>query len=456
MMRDSLYPARDDLPASRWRCGSHLLSCDRPLLMGILNVTPDSFSDGGLHDTPDAALQHAAEMLGAGADLVDVGGESTRPGSDEVPVQEELSRVLPVVRALAERDVVVSVDTRHAAVAEACVGAGAAVINDVSGFRDPRMREVAARCGAGLVVMHMAGTPKHMQDDPCYDDVVSEVAGYLARQARLLESEGVAHDRICLDPGFGFGKTTRHNDELLERFDELCRYGCPVMVALSRKRFIGELYGRSAPRERTWGSVARALAAVERGARVIRVHDVAETHEALLRLEEEPVSALIALGANQGDRVGALSAACLEIDALPFTSVEEVSSIYGSEPAYHIDQPPFANAVLRVRTRLHERVLLAELQRLELAAGRVRTFANAPRPLDLDILDYEGVVSDDAELTLPHPRLLERDFTVRPILEMAPGYVLADGTAVTDGAVRHGMTTGVLSEPGSWSGGRGR
>ena len=447
--------AQEGTFARQWHCGPHLLACDCPLLMGILNVTPDSFSDGGLHDTLDAALHHAGKMLEAGADLIDVGGESTRPGSEEVPIQEELSRVLPVVRVLAARGVIVSVDTRHAVVAKACVDAGAAVINDVSGFRDPHMREDAVRCEAGLVAMHMAGTPKHMQDDPRYDDVVSEVAGYLLQQAHLLEAEGVARDRICVDPGFGFGKTTAHNRELLGRFDELCDLGYPVMVALSRKRFVGELYGRSVPLERTWGSVACALAAVEQGARIIRAHDVAETHEALLRLEEGPVSAFIALGANQGSRVEALSTACAAIDALPYTSVDAVSSIYESEPAYHVDQPSFANAVLRIRTRLHERALLAELQRLELEAGRVRTFANAPRPLDLDILDYEGVVSDDAELILPHPRLLERDFAVRPLLELAPGHVLADGTVVTDEAVRHGMTTGILSEPGAWFQGGG-
>jgi dihydropteroate synthase len=249
--------------------------------MGIVNVTPDSFSDGGINYDSRAALATARAMLAAGADLIDVGGESTRPGSAEVSAAEELARVLPVVRDLAARGVVVSVDTRHATVATECVAAGAAVVNDVSGFSDPAMVALAASCEAGLVVMHMRGEPRTMQDEPLYDDVVVEVAAYLLAQAALLEAAGVARERIALDPGIGFGKTTTHNLELLRRLDEIVALGYPVLVGASRKRFIGEITGVTEPRERLAGSIAVALDAVEHGAAIVRVHDVPETVQAL-------------------------------------------------------------------------------------------------------------------------------------------------------------------------------
>ncbi len=264
-----------------WRCGAHLLSLDRTLVMGIVNITPDSFSDGGVNFDPRSALLSAGAMVAAGADLVDVGGESTRPGSGEVPAAEELARVLPVVRDLAARGVAVSVDTRHATVAAGCVKAGATVINDVSGFSDPAMRALAASCDAGLVVMHMRGEPRTMQDEPHYDDVVAEVAALLLAQAELLVAAGVDRERIALDPGIGFGKTTAHNLELLRRLDEIVALGYPVLVGASRKRFLGEITGVAEPRERLAGSIAAALAAVERGAGIVRVHDVAETVQAL-------------------------------------------------------------------------------------------------------------------------------------------------------------------------------
>jgi dihydropteroate synthase len=265
-----------------WHCGRFQLPLGRPIVMGVANVTPDSFSDGGTYLDPVAALDHGHTLALAGADLVDVGGESTRPGSDEVLPADELRRVLRVVEALVTGlDIPVSIDTRHAAVARACVEAGASVINDVSGFRDPAMVEVAAGCEAGLVVMHMAGAPKSMQDAPHYDDVVTEVRDYLAAQARMLQDAGVAPDRIALDPGIGFGKTTAHNLELLRRLPELVALGYPVLVGVSRKRFIGELTGVSVPAERVAGSVAGALWAVVGGAAIVRVHDVAETVQAL-------------------------------------------------------------------------------------------------------------------------------------------------------------------------------
>jgi len=264
-----------------WRCGAHALALTSPLVMGIVNVTPDSFSDGGTNFDPRAALESARAMLAAGADIIDVGGESTRPGAETVTPQQELARVLPVVRALAESGAVVSVDTRHPEVASACVASGAAVVNDISGFSDPAMVALAASGDAGLVVMHMKGDPRTMQDAPRYDDVVAEVAAYLKAQALMLEAAGVARERIALDPGIGFGKTTAHNLELLRRLGEIAALGYPVLVGASRKRFIGEITGVAEPRERLAGSLAAALVAIDAGAAILRVHDVAETVAAL-------------------------------------------------------------------------------------------------------------------------------------------------------------------------------
>ncbi|MDR3037086.1 MAG: dihydropteroate synthase [Coriobacteriales bacterium] len=271
-------------PSPIWRCGTFALDASmplHPLIMGILNVTPDSFSDGGRHDTPIAACDHARTLVQQGAAIIDVGGESTRPGSDEVGIDEELARVLPVVTQLAAEGLVVSIDTRHAPVAQACVAAGAAIINDVSGFRDPAMRAVAANCDAGLVVMHMLGEPKSMQGNPFYEDVVAEVGAYLLQQAGLLEAAGVAPERICIDPGPGFGKTCEHNLALLRETRSLASLGYPLMAAFSRKGFIGTITGVEIPRERIAGSVAVAALAASRGAHVLRVHDVAPTVEAL-------------------------------------------------------------------------------------------------------------------------------------------------------------------------------
>lgn len=265
----------------RWRCGRYELELSRPLVMGILNVTPDSFSDGGTHDAPSAAIAWGRKLIAEGADIIDIGGESTAPGVAELDPRVELGRVLPVVEALAGDGVPLSIDTRHFEVAEACVAAGASIINDVSGFRDRRMVDVAVSTGAGLVVMHMQGNPKNMQNDPHYQDVVREVGEYLLVQAAMLEEAGVARERICLDPGIGFGKNLDHNLELLRRLPELALLGYPVLIGASRKRFIGALTGVEVPAERLGGSVAAALWSAEQGADVVRVHDVGATVQAL-------------------------------------------------------------------------------------------------------------------------------------------------------------------------------
>ena len=249
--------------------------------MGILNVTPDSFSDGGMHADCDDAAAHAMRMVDEGARIIDVGGESTRPGSAEVAVEEELARTVRVVGELASRGLCVSIDTRHAEVARACVEAGASIINDVSGFRDPAMVEVARNCNAGLVVMHMRGEPKTMQDDPVYDDVVDEVKRYLADRAAELEAAGIARNRICIDPGPGFGKTPKQTNELLLNMQEFARLGYPLMAAVSRKSYIGALYGIENPLDRDEVSASQALAAVELGASIVRTFTVAVTAEPL-------------------------------------------------------------------------------------------------------------------------------------------------------------------------------
>lgn len=265
-----------------WQCGRYPLSLERPLVMGIVNVTPDSFSDGGEHATADAAVEHGLRLVREGADILDVGGESTRPGSDEVPPDVESARVLPVVERLArEAGVPVSIDTRHAEVAHAALASGASIVNDVAGFRDSAMVEVAAASDAGLVVMHMLGEPKSMQANPRYDDVVAEVRAFLERQATALVAAGVAPERICVDPGIGFGKTLDHNLALLRALSELASLGYPVLVGASRKRMIGDLTGEPEPKRRLGGSVAVALWAATHGASVVRVHDVRETKQAL-------------------------------------------------------------------------------------------------------------------------------------------------------------------------------
>jgi len=264
-----------------WRCGDKELDTARALVMGVLNVTPDSFSDGGLYAAVDVACEHARQMVAEGATIIDVGGESTRPGSSEIDTREELSRVLPVVRVLANEGVTVSIDTRHAQVAKACVDEGAVIINDIGGFRDPAMVEVVKKNSVGLVIVHMLGEPKTMQQTPQYTDVVEEVKAFLVQRAQDLEAEGISHDRICIDPGPGFGKTFEHNLALLRATAQLANVGYPLMAAYSRKNFIGALTGISEPAKRVVGSVAAAVYAASQGARVLRVHDVAPTMEAL-------------------------------------------------------------------------------------------------------------------------------------------------------------------------------
>ena len=263
-------------------CAGRVLKLDRTRVMGIVNVTPDSFSDGGDHASTDAAVAHALKLAEAGADLLDIGGESTRPGAQEVSLEEELRRVVPVIERLARQTgLPISVDTCKPEVMRAAVQAGAGMINDVCALRREGALEAAAALGVPVVLMHMPAEPRSMQDDPRYDDVVAQVHRFLAERIFAAELAGIPKKNLVADPGFGFGKTTVHNLELLARLDRFAELGVPVLAGLSRKRSIGELTGRQVPAERVAGSVAAHLLAAQRGARIVRVHDVAATVDAL-------------------------------------------------------------------------------------------------------------------------------------------------------------------------------
>jgi dihydropteroate synthase len=254
----------------------------KTVIMGIVNVTPDSFSDGGLRFEAQAAIAHGAAMVEAGAHIVDVGGESTRPGAAPVPVEEELRRVVPVVRALAKTGATVSIDTRRAAVMQAAVAEGARIINDVSALTaDPDSLNVAARSAAAIALMHMQGEPATMQDNPSYEDAALDVCDYLESRIAACERAGIARERIAVDPGIGFGKTKRHNAEILGSLSMFHALGCGILLGVSRKSFVAGASGKEPPEKRLPGSLAAALDAVSQGVQILRVHDVAETRQAL-------------------------------------------------------------------------------------------------------------------------------------------------------------------------------
>jgi dihydropteroate synthase len=258
------------------------LAMNNPVLMGIVNVTPDSFSDGGLYDTKEEAITHAATLARAGACIVDIGGESTRPGSDAVEEEDELSRVIPVLEGLNGFGAVISIDTRKASVAKAAAKAGAKIFNDVSALTyDPDSLKIAKETSMDVVLMHAKGEPKTMQDDPRYDDVVLEVYDYLEERVAAATGAGVGLDKIAIDPGIGFGKTIAHNLALMANLSLFHGLGVPILVGASRKRFIGEVSQKDRPRLREPGSYAAAIAAASQGAQILRVHDLAGTAQAL-------------------------------------------------------------------------------------------------------------------------------------------------------------------------------
>lgn len=267
-------------PAPRLQCGSFALALERPLVMGVVNVTPDSFSDGGRYATRESALAHAQRLIAEGADILDIGGESTRPGAQAVALDEERRRVLPVIEALAQCGVPVSVDTRKAELMRDAIAAGASLVNDVSALEGRDALQSVARTRAAVCLMHKRGEPRTMQEAPHYDDVVSEVRAYLAQRLEVALAAGIDRSRIVIDPGFGFGKSFEHNLALLRGLAAFSALGVPVLVGVSRKAMLGRITGRE-PHERVHASVAAALFAAEQGAAILRVHDVWATRDAL-------------------------------------------------------------------------------------------------------------------------------------------------------------------------------
>lgn len=273
------------MPRMQLKAGKHTINLNHPVVMGVINVTPDSFSDGGKYASAEAAIAGAEAMISAGAGIIDIGGESTRPGSTEVSVEEERDRVLPVVADIASRFAVpVSIDTSKPAVMLAAVDAGASMINDIYALRQPGAIEAASSTDAAICLMHMQGTPADMQKDPRYESVVGDVAAFLASRIDACDVAGIASDRLVIDPGFGFGKNDRHNLALLASLDQFTDFGIPMLVGLSRKRTLGGLTGRSSA-ERTAAGVAAAVIAAIKGASIVRTHDVAETVDALKLVE---------------------------------------------------------------------------------------------------------------------------------------------------------------------------
>ena len=535
-----------------WRCGKYELKFDRPRIMGVLNVTPDSFSDGGEHLDTDAAIAHGLKMLDDGADIIDVGGESTGPGFTPVDPDTEARRVLPVVQALAKAGAVVSIDTRHVEVAKAAVRVGASIVNDVTGFTDPRMVDFVKESDCGLVVMHagevadverprthtevqldtsaaafmaqkareaeeaaraLGATGKSkraakaklisgmvqplqpqlpfdapapaadaeraapapgasaavafdatdadavsasVEDAPSGDDLASVMArsgatayngsrsaqlrrftlpdsapimrrvmGFLSDQARALIHAGVARERICLDPGSGFGKQANEDIVIQRELGKIASLGYPTLCAVSRKRLVGAISGVANARERDIATFGVCLGAIEQGANIVRVHNVAGFAQFLNGFwaiaRPQPRRAYVALGSNEGDRLENIRTARDLIAQIPMTCVSSCSRIYESEPAYETDQDAFANAVIEIKTELAPLILLDELGKVELQLGRDRSGkakANGPRPIDCDLLWMDNEIHGGEKLRLPHPGLGERDFVLVPLEDL--------------------------------------
>lgn len=505
-----------------WKCGKFNLSLDRPRVMGILNVTPDSFSDGGQHLHVQDAIAYGYQLLDQGADILDIGGESTRPGSQAVSAQEELRRIAPVVQEFVAAGAIVSVDTRHAEVARACVDMGAAIINDVDGFSHPDMVDVAANSECGCLIMHanegfiatdrkqvhidgtemsseeiaqaeqeiqnpygqqalLRNTPEQSveqgrlknlphPDKPAQPSIPAEftndigtiraraasavgrdpwaaqhslqtgnprrylmpdqaplmrrILGFLGDQARILMRAGVDHNRICIDPGSGFGKTYDENIVIQRQVQRIASLGYPVACAVSRKRFVGACAGIARPSDRDVASIGFALSAVQAGARILRVHDVKNTVDALntfwIASQEQTKKALIGLGSNVDDRMGYLSKAISAINSLPATCVSAVSHAYETEPAYGLNASAY-NCCIEIKTQLAPMVLLDALLQIETDLGRTRSHGvhgHAPRTIDCDLLWMENEYHAGQRLQVPYMVSGEREFVMRPLQDI--------------------------------------
>lgn len=472
-----------------WRCGAHEISLARPRIMGVLNVTPDSFSDGGENLDPKAAVARGLEMLDEGADIIDVGGESTRPGHTPVPSKEEAERIVPVVRALVAEGAVVSVDTRHADVARMCVRLGAAIVNDVTGFTDPEMVQVAADTDCGCIVMHwskdsLAARPPRRQvllDEsrptgsaaqrpvtsqrrftlPEEAPIMRKVMGFLGDQARTLMRAGVARERICVDPGPGFDKMADEDVVIQRATRSMVSMGYPVVTAVSRKRFVGAVSGVADAAERDFATAGICISALENGARILRVHDVAGVSQAVNAYwavsHKDARQGFVSLGSNVGNRVANLARATQLIDEIPLTCVVNVSHAYETEPAYGI-ATPVANAVAEIRTELHPLVLMGKLLEVENELGRIRADAatrdpkkpgTGPRTIDCDLMWVEGERHAGSRLILPHPRLGERDYVIVPMEDLMHDpvrFLTHGGVEVLPREQRVGLVTADLGE----------
>lgn len=555
-----------------WRCGKYELTFDRPRIMGVLNVTPDSFSDGGEHSDTEAAIAYGLKLLDEGADIIDVGGESTRPGFTPVTPDEEAKRVLPVVRALAQKGAIVSIDTRHVDVAKAAVRVGASIVNDVTGFTDPRMVEFVTHSTCGVIVMH-AGSPaegaprRHTavqldtsaaayaaerarrvaeareakgpkgsrgagrlgsglvqtqlplagmtspngseaaaakaaeaaeqaldaelaaeaeeQVAPTTDElaaimarsarrdaatgatsqlrrftlpdsapIMRRVMGFLSDQARALIQAGVDRNRICIDPGPGFGKDTNEDIVIQRETAKLASLGYPLLCAVSRKRFVGAVSGVADARARDAATYGVCLGAIQLGANIVRVHDVAGFTQFLNGFwaiaRPQPRRAFVALGSNMGKRLDNIRAAKNLIAEIPMTCVSNCSRIYESEPAYEKRQEPFANAVIEIKTELAPLILLDQLLEVENKLGRNRTKStrpNGPRVIDCDLIWMDGEVHGGERLRLPHPNLGERDFVLVPLEDLMHDparFFRYEGVDVKEPEDRYGHVVGEL------------
>ena len=406
-----------------------------PQLMGILNVTPDSFSDGGRHSDLAAAVARAKTMVADGAAIVDVGGESTRPGHVPVPEDEELRRVVPALEALAELDAPISIDTSKAAVARKAAQLGACVINDVWGLqRDPGMADAVAETGSAVVIMH-----NRDEADPAID-ILDDVERFFERSLNLAAGAGVPFSRILLDPGVGFGKTRQQNHACIWNLDRFRRLGAPILVGLSRKSFIGGIIDAEVDR-RLPGTLAADTIALMRGASVLRVHDVVENRAALavflaLKTAAAPPLAaeskddgkarvVFALGGNVGDKAKSLRRALRAIAREPGIELTAVSRFYRTPPWGKTDQDWFLNACALGRTNLKPEALLERVKRLEVELGREPTERWGPRVIDIDLIAYGDIALKTERLTLPHPELFNRAFVLVPLAEIAPDLLVA-------------------------------
>ena len=430
-------------------CGAQTLRVGaRTLVMGVLNLTPDSFSGDGLDGDVEGALRRGRAMVAAGVDLLDLGGESTRPGSEGTPEALELARVVPAVERLAtELPVPISIDTRKAHVAEAALAVGATIVNDVSGLDfDPRLADVAASSGAALVIGHW----RQRADE---GDLIAWLTGGLAQSVARARAAGVRRTQIIVDPGLGFAKAPPLSLEILGRLPELrAMLGLPLLIGASRKGFIGRVLDLPVE-ERLEGSLATAVLAVAGGADLVRVHDVAEAVRAVRMADavvrgwrEEPtrwIPIYLGLGANLGDRAASFAVAIGRLAESRAVRVIRRSSLYETAPVGVTDQPPFLNAVLEAETTLPPRELLALLKEIEARLGRQPGPRWGPRPIDLDILLYGDMRVAEPDLTIPHPELWNRDFVLVPLAELQPGLRAPDGGTLAAWVAAHADSVAV-------------